>query len=63
MDNARKLLEAYQDDMTATMMFGRVLVTYLTEGLTGNTYNLFKQANEQNPYVLDYLLKRKKDTK
>lgn len=60
LEDAMKLLETYKDDMTVTMMFSRALVTYLTEGLTGHTYNLFKQANEQNPYVLDYLLKRKK---
>lgn len=58
-DKASQLLEEYKDDITATFMFSKALVSYRTEGMDGQAYELLKKAHEQNPYVLNYLLKRK----
>src|SRR5699024_4943264 len=58
-DDAKRLLEAYKDDITATFTFSKALVSYRTEGIDGQAYEQLKKAHERNPYVLNYLLKRK----
>lgn len=59
-EKAEELLELYKDDVTATIMFSKALVSFRVEGMNPRAYELFKDANEKNPYVLDYLLKRKR---
>src|SRR5699024_3909456 len=51
-----KLFNAYKDDITAAFLFSKALVTYFTEGLTTQSIRLLKEADSQNPYVIDYLL-------
>src|SRR5699024_2333303 len=59
-DQTTKLLHTYEDDITATFTFNKALVCYLTDGVTKRAIRLLKEADEENPYVMDYLLGSKK---
>lgn len=58
-DRVTDLFDAYEGDSSAAFMFNQALVSFLTEGMNNQAYELFKKANEQNPFVIDFLLKRK----
>ncbi|WP_169907676.1 tetratricopeptide repeat protein [Priestia abyssalis] len=57
---ALNLLETYGEDTTAYYVYSKLLLELLDEGPTTKAKNLFMQAIEQNPYVMDYLLRKKR---
>ena len=57
---AQELISEFSDEGTANFSFNKILVDYYTNGLTTQTKTLIKEANQQNPFVKDYLLGKKK---
>ena len=57
---AQELINEFSDEGTASFLFNKVLVDYLTNGMTSQTRTYIKEANKQNPFVKSYLLGRKK---
>src|SRR5699024_11758125 len=55
-----KRLRTYDDVHTVKFTFNKALVCYLTEGVTKQAIRLLKEADEESPYVMDYLLGNKK---
>lgn len=58
-DEAEELMNQY-DEATATMDYNRLLVSYLKYGLHEELEDLLEEAIISNPYVIDYLLKKKR---
>jgi len=58
-DEAEELMNQY-DEATATMEYNRLLVSYLKYGLHEELDDLLEEAIASNPYVIDYLLKKKR---
>lgn len=56
----RRLIDMYPDDESAAWRYSRVLVLYQSEGDTLVARQALREAHQTNPYVLDYLLGRKK---
>ncbi len=54
------LLDSYGDEPTACWSYTRALVSYRSEGDTGASRRLLKEALKCNPHVPDYLLRRSK---
>ena len=57
---AQELISEFGDEGTANFLFNKVLVDYYINGLTTQTKTLIKEAKQQNPFVKDYLLGKKK---
>lgn len=57
---AQELINEFSDEGTASFLFNKVLVDYLTNGMTSQTKTYIKEANKQNPFVKRYLLGKKK---
>jgi len=55
-DDAKALINRYEHDVSASFMFNHALLNFYCEGLTAKTKSLLKKANQQNPYVRDYLI-------
>lgn len=58
-ENASRLLETHNED-SAYMNYSRVLIEYGKSGLSSKLDRLLDKATQQNPYVIDFLLGRKK---
>lgn len=58
-DDAKALINRYEQDVTAAFMFNHALLYFYSEGLTAKTKSLLKKADQQNPYVKDYLTGKK----
>ena len=54
------LFEGFEDEITAIWMFTKPLVHFLRHGDTVKGRALLSEALEENPYVADYLLGRKR---
>src|SRR5690625_7212963 len=48
LDQALHLLDTYKEDIAATFMFNRALISLLTKGVTNEEYDLYVKANKQN---------------
>lgn len=59
-DQAKVLMAQYEDEGTANFEYNRVLLEYYTSGITPRLTALIRDAKNQNPHVLDYLLRKKK---
>ncbi|MDC3414526.1 SEC-C metal-binding domain-containing protein [Terrihalobacillus insolitus] len=57
---AKELLDRYPDDFTARGTFNSVLMEYLLNGFSEKLKALFRHAQQRNPHVVDYLVKRKR---
>lgn len=57
---ARALIKQYVDDGTANFLYNKVILDYLSTGVTTQTYALIKAAKKQNPHVVEFLLRKKK---
>lgn len=57
---AQELINEFSDEGTAIFLFNKVLVDYLINGITNQTKTFVKEANKQNPFVKNYLLRKKK---
>jgi len=57
---AKELLEAFPDDITARGTYNAVLLEYHTNGFSAKLDKLLKHAKETNPYVIDYLVKKRR---
>ncbi|MBU5594335.1 SEC-C domain-containing protein [Amphibacillus sp. MSJ-3] len=55
-EDAKNLIEQFEDDMSASSLFSYALANYFTEGLTPKTIQILKQANHENPHIKDYLV-------
>ncbi len=58
-NEAEELMEQY-DEPTAIMAYNRLLLAYLKYGLHEEMEDLLDQAIDSNPYVINYLLKKKR---
>lgn len=58
-DEAEELIDQY-DEPTALIVYNRLLVSYLKYGLHEELEELLDEAVNANPYVIDYLLKKKR---
>ena len=58
LEKAENLIQQYEDDRSAFMLFSEVLIRYIREGDTKNTRQLRKEANQYNKYVGKYLTGR-----
>lgn len=56
---ASELIERYEE-ATSTYLFNKALLYYKIKGNTSDVIELLKEATKHNPYVLDYLLGRKR---
>ncbi|WP_440897017.1 SEC-C metal-binding domain-containing protein [Amphibacillus sp. Q70] len=52
---AENLIVRYADDKSASFLFNQALIYYFKDGLTAKTKNQLKKADQQNPYVKNYL--------
>jgi len=59
LDSARKLLKEYKEDCSAVFAWGHVLERFLSRDEPG-ALKALKNANKENPFVLDYLTGKKK---
>lgn len=55
-EDAKNLIEQFDDDLSASSLFSYALANYFTEGLTAKTIQILEQANHENPYIKDYLV-------
>lgn len=60
LQKAEALLNEYNEEITAHGAYNRVLLEYLQNGPTSKAKKLLKNAMKNNPYVVDYLLQKKK---
>ncbi|MGZ0051509.1 SEC-C metal-binding domain-containing protein [Brevibacillus gelatini] len=58
-EKASRLLETYEEN-SAYMNYSRVLLAYMKNGPSAKLDHLLDKAIQQNPYVIDFLLGRKK---
>lgn len=58
-DDAKALINRYEHDVSASFMFNHALLNFYREGLTAKTKSLLKKADQQNPYVRNYLIGKK----
>jgi len=59
-DDLERLLAQYEDDPTAAWLYTRALVTFRREGDSPKACAQLREAMEQNPYVPDFLLGRRR---
>lgn len=59
LNKAQQLIESYQEDSTAGLLYQAVLVNYQIEGITNKTKSLLGRAKKSNPHVIDYLTTKK----
>ena len=59
-EEAETLLSEYEDEGTACWLFTRAFVHFLRQGDTKESRTALKEAMEENPYVLSYLLGRRR---
>ncbi|MEB1805895.1 MAG: SEC-C domain-containing protein [Bacillaceae bacterium] len=58
-EEAKRLLEQYEDTLSANRHFNRLLIELLQNGPTEKAKELLNVAKEHNPYVINYLLMKK----
>src|SRR5690625_1611255 len=56
---AKELLDKYPDNVTARGTYNAVLLEYHTNGFSAKLDELLKHAKKTNPYVIDYLVKKR----
>src|SRR5699024_3037927 len=56
---AHALIEEY-DEPSAAFMFSKALLLFIENGITKDGLKVLKEASDNNPHVIDYLLGRKK---
>nr|WP_239094054.1 tetratricopeptide repeat protein [Bacillus sp. B15-48] len=56
---AEELLNRYNEDMSASGSYNRVLIEFLQNGATSRAKQLLQKAKRQNPYVPKYLVGKK----
>lgn len=56
---AHALIREY-DESTATILFSKALLHFNENGMTKDGLKMLREADKHNPYVIDYLLGRKK---
>ncbi len=59
-DEAARLLSRYKDDVAATWVYGRALLSFRSEGSGKGSGQLLGRALAANPFVPEYLLGRKR---
>jgi hypothetical protein len=59
-NQAKKLLNQYDESHTATGAYNQALIEYALNGMTANFKNLVEKAKNINPYVFDYLTGKQK---
>ncbi len=59
-DDAQKLLNKYKKDPTATWLYSTALLEFRRQGASKKANSLLKKAIEFNPFVPEYLLKKKR---
>jgi len=59
-DDAKKLIDEYKNDPTATWAYSRALLLFRQKGASRKANALLKKALKVNHYVPEYLLKKKK---
>ncbi|MDF0725811.1 tetratricopeptide repeat protein [Cytobacillus sp. S13-E01] len=57
---AESLLNQYNEEITAHGTYNKLLVEYLKNGPSNKAKKLLKTAKDKNPYVIDYLIRKKK---
>ena len=58
LEKAEDLIQQYEEDRSAFMIFSELLMRYIREGDTKSTRQLRKEANSYNKYVAKYLTGR-----
>jgi hypothetical protein len=59
LQEARQLLQHYEDDASAVFVYNRIILEYLSKGVTAALKMQYRIAFKQNPFVPDYLLGKK----
>ncbi|CAH0345440.1 SEC-C metal-binding domain-containing protein [Bacillus sp. CECT 9360] len=60
LQKAESLLKQFDEGITANGTFNKLLIEYLKKGPSQKAKKLLKQAKDKNPYVIDYLTRKKK---
>ncbi|PLR79568.1 tetratricopeptide repeat protein [Bacillus canaveralius] len=60
LQKAESVLKQYNEDITAHGLYNKLLIEYLQNGPSQKAKKQLKKAKDSNPYVIDYLIQKKK---